>query len=378
MSLSKRPFALLLMTIAGHVKGEYQRASCTRHSYCQAPFPTLASYRPPPQRYALQHVVLIARHGDRTSLTTQEHGGVSSTEGGQLTAKGHHQLRNLGAHLRSIYSLEENCGSVTAEATPYARTVASAEALLEGLFSSAGSSIPIGILNVSHPLHERAAAGCPRLAQILHFTDNLFSIPVAELFRRADDQFVIACSDDPPSQVDDVSDDRDYCEPARSAFYILRQELRPLARVHSGPLMMQLVEQIQKTTGSAGTHGRPVVPEGADGRSVVPARTEGRPVVHVLVVHDTTLADLMMAMDVEINAWPPYAANLLLELWRDEEAVDVHRVRILYNGEVQPMGWCDTNEDPHFPHACSWTHFLQHHTPTMATAEDAFGSICSI
>lgn len=344
-----RSQTLKLLLVATSVSGivEYTtgeaHGACVRHSYCQALFPSPLTYPRPPPAHKLQHVTLVARHGDRTRINPGAEDG-----GGALTAKGQQQMRRLGETLWKIYLLSDP-HTITLEATPYDRTIKSAKALLDGVFPS-GVSLSINPLTLSHPLHERAAGACPRLAQIMHFTDNLFSIPTVELFRRADHQFVAACND---QGVDEsgVSSGEDYCAPARDAFYLLRQELRPLAQVHSGPLLQQWIERVRQS------------------------RDRDHAPFHVVVAHDTTIADLMMSLDLDVVEWPPYAANLLIEVWKRGDEHDADHVRIIYNGQVVPITWC-AHQKIHFADGCPWADFVHHINPIIAEEGQHYSGLC--
>ncbi|KAF9901362.1 Acid phosphatase-like protein 2 [Lobosporangium transversale] len=57
--------------------------------------------------------------------------------------------------------------------------------------------------------------------------------------------------------------------------------------------------------------------------------------------HDTTIQPLLGMFDAEDQQWPPYASNIILELWKSSPGE--HFVRVLYNGEVLDVksNWCD-------------------------------------
>ena len=53
-------------------------------------------------------------------------------------------------------------------------------------------------------------------------------------------------------------------------------------------------------------------------------------------VHDTTLNALLNAfemIDEESQQWPPFAADMIIELWR-EESNDDYFVKLVYCGQV--------------------------------------------
>ncbi|KAG0221930.1 Lysophosphatidic acid phosphatase type 6 [Mortierella sp. GBA43] len=58
--------------------------------------------------------------------------------------------------------------------------------------------------------------------------------------------------------------------------------------------------------------------------------------------HDTTLTPLLGMLDATDMRWPPYASNLILELWKAPSSKG-HFARVLYNGRVVDTvsKWCD-------------------------------------
>nr|XP_039257401.1 lysophosphatidic acid phosphatase type 6-like [Styela clava] len=74
--------------------------------------------------------------------------------------------------------------------------------------------------------------------------------------------------------------------------------------------------------------------------------------MHLYSGHDTTLIPLLSALGIRYAHWPPYAGNVIIELHRKNNASGKepsYFVRMLYNGEEQPVGrWmkymCPLNE----------------------------------
>ncbi|KAF9271767.1 Lysophosphatidic acid phosphatase type 6 [Mortierella antarctica] len=62
--------------------------------------------------------------------------------------------------------------------------------------------------------------------------------------------------------------------------------------------------------------------------------------------HDTTLSPLLGMLDSADMRWPPYAANMLMELWKSGSGE--HFVRVIYNHKVveTKSGWCDLSWCP--------------------------------
>lgn len=69
----------------------------------------------------------------------------------------------------------------------------------------------------------------------------------------------------------------------------------------------------------------------------------GDPVKFVLYSgHDTSVAPLLGALGAKGRqmGWPPYASNVVMELWRKQGEDDLF-VRVFYNGEILQTEWCD-------------------------------------
>ncbi|KAG0345079.1 hypothetical protein BG004_003977 [Podila humilis] len=64
--------------------------------------------------------------------------------------------------------------------------------------------------------------------------------------------------------------------------------------------------------------------------------------------HDTTLTPLLGMLDSADMRWPPYASNMLVELWKTKEDGGKHFVRVIYNNKVVETRseWCDLSWCP--------------------------------
>ncbi|ORX96887.1 phosphoglycerate mutase-like protein [Basidiobolus meristosporus CBS 931.73] len=56
--------------------------------------------------------------------------------------------------------------------------------------------------------------------------------------------------------------------------------------------------------------------------------------------HDTTVQPLLGVLKAEDFRWPPYASNLIVEVWQEKRS-DKAYIRILFNGEVLKSPVCD-------------------------------------
>ncbi|ORX78455.1 phosphoglycerate mutase-like protein [Anaeromyces robustus] len=76
------------------------------------------------------------------------------------------------------------------------------------------------------------------------------------------------------------------------------------------------------------------------------------PSFYIFSAHDNSVAPIMGALGVEPMEWPPYASNLIFELWKDNDSnidsvnFNDYVVRVIYNGEVIKTNWCDFNQCP--------------------------------
>jgi hypothetical protein len=72
-----------------------------------------------------------------------------------------------------------------------------------------------------------------------------------------------------------------------------------------------------------------------------------QPVIRTLFVcTDDTLGGLLSAVQAAGWSWPPYASNMLWELWQDEAQHSSYFVRVLYNGMVLPLPFCSMSDCP--------------------------------
>eukprot|EP00301_Raphidiophrys_heterophryoidea_P001830 c10866_g2_i1.p1 GENE.c10866_g2_i1~~c10866_g2_i1.p1 ORF type:complete len:190 (+),score=51.92 c10866_g2_i1:1096-1665(+) len=95
----------------------------------------------------------------------------------------------------------------------------------------------------------------------------------------------------------------------------------------------------------------------------------------VFVAHDNSIAATMSAFGMPQVPWPPYASNLIVELWKHPESSepDAHYVRFVYNGKVVDMSKASTSPRPTSPTpATSTTPIATSRPPVCA------GSLCSL
>jgi len=78
------------------------------------------------------------------------------------------------------------------------------------------------------------------------------------------------------------------------------------------------------------------------------------PTFYIYSAHDNSVGPIMGALGVEPMEWPPYASNLIFELWKkndDESSIESidfsdYVIRVIYNGKIIKTNWCDFNACP--------------------------------
>ncbi|KAF9573617.1 hypothetical protein EC968_008252 [Mortierella alpina] len=76
-------------------------------------------------------------------------------------------------------------------------------------------------------------------------------------------------------------------------------------------------------------------------QNLLAARDNGKVRFQFYSGHDTTIAPMLGMLDAADMRWPPYASNILIELWKSPNGH--HFVRVLYNHVVLETvsGWCN-------------------------------------
>ncbi|KAG0197241.1 hypothetical protein BGX28_009254 [Mortierella sp. GBA30] len=76
-------------------------------------------------------------------------------------------------------------------------------------------------------------------------------------------------------------------------------------------------------------------------QNLLTAMGNGKVRLHFYSGHDTTVMPLLGMLNARDLRWPPYASNILIELWKTQKGE--HFVRVLYNHKVleTKSEWCD-------------------------------------
>jgi acid phosphatase len=116
-------------------------------------------------------------------------------------------------------------------------------------------------------------------------------------------------------------------------YRLLRRDLpqsKEINKLEQGAFLGELVDAMQQAM--TGQHG---------------------PKLRVYSGHDATVYGLLGNLESLDMNWPPYAANIILELWRTTRKKE-YVVRLLYNGRPLTCSWWD------FSTPCAWSVFANH------------------
>ncbi|XP_025022248.1 lysophosphatidic acid phosphatase type 6 isoform X2 [Python bivittatus] len=103
-----------------------------------------------------------------------------------------------------------------------------------------------------------------------------------------------------------------------SLVYVTKYSSRKILQMSVGPLLYAIEENIRKA----------IEPPPSDAKTTK---------LILYAVHDITLFPLLMAMGIFNSKWPPYAADVTLELYQDSKD---WFIRLIYNGEELIPGGC--------------------------------------
>ncbi|XP_027718310.1 lysophosphatidic acid phosphatase type 6-like [Vombatus ursinus] len=90
--------------------------------------------------------------------------------------------------------------------------------------------------------------------------------------------------------------------------------------------------------------------------------------LYLYATHDVTLMPLLITLGIFDHKWPPYAANLIMELYQHQESKDWF-VRLSYNGKEQVVRGCPAG-------LCPLAEFLNALSPYTVSPEE-YTMLCS-
>eukprot|EP00727_Mastigamoeba_balamuthi_P008410 m51a1_g4191 hypothetical protein (403) ;mRNA; r:401671-403001 len=379
------------------------------YDYCRAALPVLHT---PPPNLTLVQVAVLTRHGDRTptnlvgldrerdveyacavpeyhtwghdgsALTFQQRGfrarptsrmiwGGNCTVG-QLTTRGAQQHLELGARLRELYvagtrTLGEQLApdDLYVRSSEYWRTKQSAMAHLAGLYPPgtrpAGAVVPIRVAEYQTETLFPNVDNCPALA-----TAFGAARATPEWRRRQGDmepvrrrlEEALGTAGRWPGGFDQYSD----------ILHCRRCSGQPVP-VGDDDAERVFAQAEWENSALASADGVAKLAGGflaAEMAEFLSARgASGSPKYGLFSAHDTSVTALMAVLGHD-ERWPPYASNVVLELWSAGDGRDY--VRVQYNGELRhPVGCRDA--------LCTWDEFaaiVQKHS-VSDYASECFG-----
>ncbi|KAG5455668.1 MAG: histidine phosphatase superfamily, partial [Olpidium bornovanus] len=118
-------------------------------------------------------------------------------------------------------------------------------------------------------------------------------------------------------------------------------------RATTGPFLAELRDSVFRHAKAASERGRAKPPRYNDGSEDL-----RNSAFELYSTHEETIAALLGAFKAKYVHVPPYSSNIVVELWRDPAGAgepggyDEFFIRILYNGEIVEVPWCDLNACP--------------------------------
>ncbi|KAF9348135.1 Acid phosphatase-like protein 2 [Mortierella sp. AD094] len=283
---------------------------------------------------------------------------------GQLTPVGAMQHRRLGAALRRIYVDELKFLPATLDpetvhirSTDVWRTKQSAENLMAGLYgvqrhslASPPPVLQIHILPVDIDYLTMNAGACPRISQLRSGVEK--SSEVLKKLREDNIEFN-------KELVEILGEEKSWSGYMDTVLPRICHGMQLQCRQVEGEdgnkcITPQIANRILENVGTQTTEiyrdGKGVFevlqlgigPLANDiKQNLLKAKANGKIRFSFYSGHDTTISPLLGMLDAVDQWWPPYASNLLIELWKSPRGQ--YYIRVLYNGAILPTKseWCD-------------------------------------
>ena len=90
--------------------------------------------------------------------------------------------------------------------------------------------------------------------------------------------------------------------------------------------------------------------------------------IKLLIVFFTLVMQLLVALQIDKNIWPPYASVMLFELY--QTTANKPAVRLIYNGQVVTIPFCGGNE------MCDYDIYSKY--MTLVTPPDDYHKVCQL
>ncbi|XP_035762503.1 lysophosphatidic acid phosphatase type 6 isoform X2 [Neolamprologus brichardi] len=305
----------------------------------------------PPPHTSIDYVVTDLQGGPRPPAPIEDSYRKNILSGGtfpgQLTTLGMQQLYELGKRLRGRYIEESdfltstfNPAEVYVRSTNIVRTIESAKCLVAGLFQQKQKAIvPILTSEAESEILYPNYHGCkmlkilcghrwaesttlPDIAADLQSIQSELGIAAhqkVDFILIRDDMVARETHGLPCPQVLDTWRDKVEQRAVDMMCHIFEPSKRESLQLSVGPLLHMLVDNIE---------------EKLQGTSSEPSRK-----VFLYSAHDTTLIPCLLALGIFDMRWPPYAADLTVELHQNRKTNEAF-VKVSYVGEDQLIRGC--------------------------------------
>lgn len=273
---------------------------------------------------------------------------------GELTREGQHQARSFGRWLRHRYIDTLNflpdeyaTGTLYGRTTNYARTIATLQGVLTGLFPRIKDPISIRTTEEMDEILFGNPEGCKKLKSLIKQAASLANETLPSPKVKALQERVREAMSLPPSVPIKFLDLHD-------AMTSMQTHGKPIPEAMRDPELLQAIEEQATARFMAFVVGSPELGHASDilrlgmGRLMhvmvqcmeESARLNGKevekhPKLYLYSGHDSTIMPLLAALGQEVDHWPPYLANLVFELW--QRPTGEHYVQVLYNKEPLKM-----------------------------------------
>lgn len=322
-------------------------------------------------------------------LLKGKHFWKGSCDLGQLTPKGAQQHMQLGKVLREIYakrlgflpeefpkSQDKQNGLFAARSTDYKRTQQSARFLLTGLypneFNKKRQPLKLAIypakLETMRPSTFSKPGICPRLEQLeqeyakspeLAELHNSTAALRARLLKRMNTTHEIS----PDLKGNSIKNFFDSLMPRHCHGFPMpcRNEVECVTPMDMEELLQAAIRENRiRFGGTPISHAisqlssssfikeikASVLATIANSKAVVPK-------FELYSGHDTTLSSLLSVLRIKELPLPPFASNMIIELWKLKKKGKNYAIRIWFNGAAIQTKWCD------FEAGCDLDTFLQ-------------------
>ncbi|KAF9111233.1 hypothetical protein BGX27_005209 [Mortierella sp. AM989] len=283
---------------------------------------------------------------------------------GQLTPVGAMQHRKLGAALRQIYVDELKLLPATFDpevlhirSTDLWRTRQSAENLMAGLYGVQSHSLatPPPVLQI-HTLPIEIdyltmnTGACPRLPQLRLAVEK--SSPILKKLREDNVDFN-------NELVEILGEEKPWSGYMDTILPRICHGMPLQCRQGQGAGDKKCItpKTVERILENVGIHSTEIYRDGQGvfdvlqlgigpltkdiKQNLLNAKADGKIRLSFYSGHDTTISPLLGLFDSLDQRWPPYASNMLIELWKSPSGE--HHVRVLYNGAIlsTKSKWCD-------------------------------------